>query len=108
MPKFQFVGNGSGTATKKISWPLRAQAHVIRAHKKNDNISGVKAFEIGVAAFNAEGGVQIPLPLPKSYTNKNAGSVLYGMEKRFLTRVNEGDAATIAVAEEFGIIEAKS
>ena len=104
MAKFQFVG---GSVATKISWPLRAQAHVIRAHKKND-VSGAKAFEVGVAAFNAEGGVQIPLPLPKSYTNKNAGSVLYGMEKRFLTRVNEGDAATIAVAEEFGIIEAKS
>jgi len=104
MAKFQFVG---GSVATKISWPLRAQAHVIRAHNKND-VSGAKAFEVGVAAFNAEGGVQIPLPLPKSYTNKNAGSVLYGMEKRFLTRVNEGDAATIAVAEEFGIIEAKS
>jgi hypothetical protein len=30
------------------------------------------------------------------------------MEKRFLTRVNEGDADTTAIAVEFGIIEAKA
>ena len=105
MAKFQFVGTGS-VATKKISWPLRAQAHVISAHKVGE-ISGAKAFEVGVAAFNAEGGVQIPLPLPKSYTNKNAPSVLYGMEERFLKRINAGDADTIAVATEFGIVEPK-
>lgn len=103
MAKFQFVG-GSSTATKKISWPLRAQAAVIRAHKV-EGISGAKAFEAGVAVYNAEGGEQIPLPLPKSYTNKNAPSVLYGMEKRFLERVNKGDAETRAVAAEFGIIQ---
>lgn len=103
MAQFKFVG--STRSATKISWPVRAKALVIKAHKI-DGLAGAKAFEAGIAAFNAS----VPeteqiTSLPKSYTNKNAGSVLYGIEQRFLERCEKGDEATITVARELGLIE---
>jgi len=102
--QFKFVGGSTGTRTR-ISWPLRAQALVIQAHRVN-GLTGAKAFEAGVAAFNAEVDVSAQIvSLPPSYTNKNAASVLYGMEKRFLQRVNDrNDVEAIAIAQELGIL----
>lgn len=111
--RFQYVGSSAGTRTSKINWPLEAQAIVIKTHRI-DNIGGQQAFEIGVALFNDGvekglfSGSAIPLPLPKSYTNKNAGSVLYGMEQRFKTRAEKGDKATLALAEKYGLLEPKA
>ncbi len=108
-PKFQFVGSSTRSSTK-ISWPLRAQAIVIKTNVK-DGVGGAKAFEVGVALFNdgvVSGlyeGTAIPLPLPASYSNKNAGSVLYGMKDRFLKRAEKGDKETLALAQEYGLIE---
>jgi len=108
-PKFKFVG---GTRSgSKIRWPLEAQALIVKAHKI-DGVAGAKAIEAGVSIFNAgveDGsftGPAITLPLPKSYTNKNAGSVLYGMEERFLNRCDKGDKDTLAFAEKYGLVEA--
>jgi len=103
MAQFKFVG-GSKSGSK-ISWPVRAQAAVIKAHKIQ-GLAGAKAFEAGIAAFNATASTAEQIQaLPKSYTNKNAGSVLYGLEKRFLARCESGNQETIAVATEFGIIQ---
>lgn len=102
MAQFKFVGSARSS---KISWPLRAQAAVIKAHRVQ-GLPGAKAFEAGVAAFNATAATTEQIvELPKSYTNKNAGSVLYGMEKRFLARCDGGNAETIAVATEFGLVQ---
>jgi len=102
MAQFKFVGSARSS---KISWPLRAQAAVIKAHRVQ-GLPGAKAFEAGVAAFNATAAsTEQIVELPKSYTNKNAGSVLYGMEKRFLARCDSADANTLAIAREFGIVE---
>jgi len=111
MAKFSFVG-GSKSGSK-LSWPLEAQAIIVRTHKV-DGIGGTKAFEAGVAEYNAgvdAGTITGPaLPtfaaLPASYQGKNAGSVLYGMEQRFLNRCNEGDVDTIALATKYGLVVA--
>jgi len=108
--KFAFVG-GSSSARSKLSWSLEAQAIIVKIHKV-DGIGGQKAFEAGVTLFNdmvAKGETTGPaLPafesLPASYRSKNAGSVLYGMEQRFLERCNKGDANTIALAQKYGIV----
>jgi len=111
--KFQFVGGSSSTRTAKIDWPLEAQAIIIKTHKI-DGIGGQKAFEVGVALYNDGvekglfAGSALPTQLPKSYCNKNAGSVLYGMEQRFLARCEKGNKDTLALAEKYGIIEPKS
>jgi hypothetical protein len=111
--KFQFVGSSTRAQVEKIDWPLEAQAIIIKTHKI-DGIGGQKAFEVGVALYNdgVEKGLftgsAIPLPLPKSYCNKNAGSVLYGMEQRFLARCEKDNKDTLALAEKYGIIEPKA
>jgi hypothetical protein len=107
--KFSFVSGSS--VRSKLSWSLEAQAIIVRTHKVN-GVGGSKAFEVGVAEYNAgvaAGTITGPaLPtfenLPASYQGKNAGSVLYGMEKRFLNRCNDGDAATITLATKYGIV----
>jgi hypothetical protein len=47
---FKFVG--TARTSSRISWSVRAQAAIIKAHRV-DGLSGAKAFEAGVAAFNA-------------------------------------------------------
>jgi hypothetical protein len=98
-------------STKKVSWPIEVQAIIIR----NNVIGGLSAsaaFEAGVQEYNdlvesgEVEGTMMPTELPQSYTNKNAGSVLYGLKQRFLKRVNKGDPVTREAAERFGIIEA--
>lgn len=109
MSQFQFVGQ-SDTVTSKISWPVLAQGLVIRASIV-DKLPAPQAFARGVAEFNAQADEadQLPTELPQSYTNKNAGSVLYGMRTRFLKRVNtesaRGHEETRAVAVELGLIQ---
>jgi len=111
--KFQFVGASSGTRTQKIDWPLEAQAIVIKTNMKDD-VGGKQAFEVGVALFNDGvekglfAGPALPAVLPKSYTNKNAGSVLYGMKQRFIARCEKGDKETLALAEKYNLIEPKA
>lgn len=113
-PKFQFVGASEGTSTDRISWPLEAQAIVIR----NNVVGGLgasAAFANGVQEYNdlldsgELQGDRLPEELPPSYTNKNAGSVLYGMKQRFLKRVNDpkarGHDDSVAAAIQFGIIQ---
>ena len=110
MSQFKFVGT-TDTATSKISWPILAQGLILRA-KLIDKLSAPKAFEAGVEAFNAQADEAdcLPTDLPVSYTNKNAGSVLYGMRTRFLKRVNDpsvrGHEESRQVAEDLGIIQA--
>jgi len=112
MSKFTFVGQ-SGRTSSKTTWAIEAQALVIKANMK-DGLGGVKAFEAGVAEYNegvAAGlftGSAITLPLPKSYTNKNAGSVLYGMKDRFIKRAEKGDKATLEVAAKYGLLVQKA
>lgn len=109
MSQFQFVGS-SNTATSKISWPVLAQALVIRA-SVIDKLSAPQAFAQGVEQYNSQvdEADRMPTELPASYTNKNAGSVLYGMKQRFLKRVNDestrGHVETREAAIAAGIIE---
>ena len=112
MSQFQFVGS-TDTATSKISWPYLAQGFVLRA-KLIDKLPAPQAFARGVEEFNtqADEADQMPTDLPVSYTNKNAGSVLYGMRTRFLKRCNDpsvrGHEETREIAEGLGLIEAVS
>jgi hypothetical protein len=109
MSQFQFVG-GSSTASSKISWAPLAQALVIRASVV-DGLSPTDAFARGIEEFNAQAdeAERMPTALPASYTNKNAGSILYGLKQRFLKKVNDESARGHAEAREaaiqVGIIE---
>jgi hypothetical protein len=100
--KFRFVGQSA--RGRKGKWSLRAQAFVISANL-NERLSGAKAFEIGVERFNASVAEEsrLPLPLPKSYTSKNASSLLFSMKTRFLAKLGEGNVEVVALAQEFGI-----
>lgn len=108
--QFKFVGGTEGSeARTKISWPLDAQAIILKL-RKVDGLGAKESFENGRLLYNEmveAGDIEgQPLPeLPASYTNKNAGSVLYGMADRFLKRINKGDSATRAAAERHGLIE---
>ena len=84
MSQFKFVGS-SETATRKITWPALAKALVIKA-SVIDGLSAPEAYAQGVQEFNTQvdESDRLPTELPTSYTNKNAGSVLYGMKQRFL------------------------
>lgn len=109
MSQFKYVGS-TDTATSKISWPFLAQGLVIRA-SVIDKLPAPQAFARGVQEFNAQADEadQMSTELPQSYTNKNAGSVLYGMKQRFLKRVNEesarGHEETRAIAIDLGLIQ---
>lgn len=113
-PKFQFVGSTDSETTEKISWPVEAQAIIIR-NKIVGKLSATAAFEAGVQEYNGlveSGEIEgelLPTELPESYTNKNAGSVLYGMKDRFLKRVNNPSARnhqeTLAAAQQFGLVQ---
>lgn len=115
-PQFQFVGSTESDVTEKIVWPIEAQAIVIR-NKVVNGLASTAAFEAGVAEYNelVEAGeiegVTEPMTteLPASYSNKNAGSVLYGLKQRFLKRVNSlsarNHAESLAAAERFGIVQ---
>jgi len=100
--KFRFVGQSA--RGRKGKWSLRAQALVIAANL-NENLGSVKAFEVGVERFNASVAEEsrLPLPLPKSYTGKNASSLLFSMKTRFLTKLGKGDVEVVALAQELGI-----
>jgi hypothetical protein len=111
--QFKFVGQSEAGTSTKVRWPILAQGLVIQANISG--ATGASAFQAGVARYNEladDGEVEGRMPefsaLPESYRNKNAGSVLYGMKKRFLARVNKHDAETVRVAEELGIIEPRS
>lgn len=113
-PQFTFVGSTESETTEKITWPVEAQAIVIR-NKVIGGLSASASFEAGVAEYNelvASGeikGEAMPTELPESYGNKNAGSVLYGLKQRFLKRVNDASARnhteTLAAAQQFGIVQ---
>ena len=108
MSEYKFIGQ-TGQGRTKIDWPEEAQAIVVKLSIV-DKVSASQAFEVGVQMWNdgvAKGELQgqvIPLPLPPSYTNKNAASVLYGVKNRFLKRCNDGKAVAIALAQKYGII----
>ena len=107
--EFKFVGETGGQGRTKINWSEEAQALMISLNVRQ-GIGAKDAFETGRLQYNElveQGEVEgQPLPeLPESYTNKNAGSVLYGMKQRFLKRVNKGNAETRRVAEKYGLIE---
>lgn len=95
--QFTYVGQSTSATSQKISWPNNVQAEIIRANM--DGKSAKQAFEVGRVALGLD-------ELPRSYTNKNAGSLLHGMRQRFLKRCNKGDTATIAAAMEAGLIQA--
>ena len=112
--KFSFVGSDAAATGTKISWSKRAVAIILRQNLIN-GLGAQQAFEQGAQEFNqglSDGdfeGTPLPDVLPESYTNKNAGSVLYGMKARFLKAVNEpssrSHAECLTLAEEYGLIQ---
>jgi hypothetical protein len=100
-----FELKGSSTGRTKIDWPLRVIGRVIQLSQTGKGAK--EAFAIAVEEHN---GVEAnaPITLPVSYTNNNAGSVLWGMKKRFSDRLNKEDKATIEVAKEFGLLKETS
>jgi len=107
--QFKFVGETSGQGRTKISWTDEACAIILEL-KVKQGVGAKDAFETGRAVYNEKveageiEGALLP-ELPASYTNKNAGSVLYGMKERFLKRINKGNLETRAAAERHGLIE---
>lgn len=108
--KFKFVGGSGKVSTEKLSWPVACQAIVIR----NNMIGGLPAkaaFEAGVQEYNdlvTSGeikGEPMPTDLPESYTNKNSGSVLWGLKSRFLKRAEKGNKETIEAGLRFGVLQ---
>jgi len=90
--KFTFVGGT--TRGTKIDWPVEVRAFAIAA-KRQQGLSAKEAFAAALVRLNeireAKGEAAI-VDLPKSYTGKYAGSLMYGVEQRFLKQLKEGDA----------------
>lgn len=99
---YTLKGNSNGRS--KIEWPVRLQARVIQLSQTGH--SAKESFRVAVEEYNGVEG-HSPITLPASYTNNNAGSVLWGMKKRFNDRLVKEDKATVEVAIEMGIIEEK-
>jgi len=94
---------GNSTGRSKIEWPLRLKARVIQ-FSQQPGTSAKEAFRKAVEEYNAVEGNR-PITLPVSYTNVNAGSVLWGIKSRFQKALEKEDAATVEVAKEFGLID---
>lgn len=96
---YQFVGQS--VRGRKAKWPLRLQALVIAANL-NENLGGAEAFRVALERYNATAATAFP-PLPPSYSGKNAGSLLYGLKKRFLARLSVGDVEAQSLVQELSI-----
>ena len=85
--KFTFVGGT--TRGTKIDWPVEVRAFAIAA-KRQQGLSAKEAFAAALVRLNeireAKGEAAI-VDLPKSYTGKYAGSLMYGVEQRFLKQL---------------------
>ena len=106
MAQYRFVG-AAGQVGTKIDWPIELQALVCKIAIK-DGLKGSQVFTMAVEQFNST--VETPIStLPKSYLNKNAASVLYGMKKRFLDKVNDVEhkehARALELAQQHGLVE---
>jgi len=93
-------GNSNGRGSK-VRWPLVLIAKVI--HLSQNGRSVVKAFAEAVTEYNAT--ATTPIVLAASYTNKFAGSVLFGMKDRFQKKLEKGDAEAIAFAKQFNLLK---
>jgi hypothetical protein len=106
MAQYRFVG-ASGQVGTKIDWPIELQALVCKLALK-DGVKGSQVFTMAVEQFNATAEKPISA-LPKSYLNKNTASVLYGMKKRFLDKVNNVEhkehARALVLAQQHGLVE---
>jgi len=109
--KFQFVGgSANGRRGETIDWPLVVEASIIKSYLTEEKTAKV-IFAENLPLLNeerAKAGKPAIVELPKSYTNNNAGSLLHGMRTRFLARCEKGDKDTLAIAEEFKLIEPKT
>lgn len=96
--KFQFVYASAATVRTKIEWPVRVQALIIK--RSTEGVSAKEAFDEARLEMRLE-------ELPKSYTNKNAASLLWGLKTRFLKRLNKDNPckATLEAAQKLGLIQ---
>lgn len=103
MFQYRFAGGGSNS---KIDWPIELQALICKLTLK-DGLRGSQVFVIAREQFNASAEKPIG-DLPRSYTNSNAASLLYGMKKRFLDKVNNPEhkehARALELAQQYGLI----
>lgn len=85
--EFKFVG---GTTKSKVEWPIEVQAFAIAAKRINGS-SAKEAFAQALGRLNEirESEGKSPVELAKSYTGKYAGSLMWGVEKRFLANLKK-------------------
>lgn len=112
MAKRKFVFKGSRGGAPKTEWPFRLKAIVARISEQDEELTGGDIITAAIDEFNegvelgAYSEVKAPFAytndpedpalvegtvslLPKSYRNKHASSVIWGMKERFLTALSD-------------------
>lgn len=100
--KLRFVG--ASHAGSKIDWPLRIVAKSIRMQldKQDESIQDIfQKLLVELNDIRREKGQSEVTELPKSYTNKNASSLHYGMRMRFLEKIANKNVEALTLAAEF-------
>ena len=113
--EYAYVGDVEGSSDPKIHWYQEIQAQLFKLwldKKEGLHSMGSRAMLQCILPrlneLRESDGADPIETFPKSYTNKNAGSLLDGMRKRVRKRIDKKDGPTIQACLDAGVIRRKA